>query len=84
MTVRCPKRLNCWNTMPILRLMPQRSARFAHMSWPRTVILPSVGVSSRLRQRRSVDLPVPEGPIMVITSPLDMEALTSVSGVALG
>lgn len=33
---------------------------------------PLVGVSSRLRERRKVDFPQPEGPIIAITSPLEI------------
>ena len=45
---------------------------------------PDVGVSSRLTHRRRVDFPVPEGPMMVMTSPRWMEVFTSVRGVTLG
>ena len=50
---------------------------------PKTSICPSVGVSNRLRQRSRVLFPVPEGPMMEITSPLRITALTSFRGVAL-
>ena len=36
---------------------------------PSIMISPEVGVSNRLRQRSNVDLPVPDGPIIEITSP---------------
>ena len=70
--------------MPILRRVSLRSVRRSQTFSPKTVTAPSVGVSSRLMQRSSVDLPVPEGPITVMTSPRFMEAFTSVSGTAPG
>jgi Sphingosine kinase and enzymes related to eukaryotic diacylglycerol kinase len=45
---------------------------------------PDVGSSSWLRQRSSVDLPVPDGPITEMTSPLFISAQTSLSGVTFG
>ena len=62
-------RLKPWNTMPMSSrnlLMLQRSAV---RSWPWNQMWPASGVSSRLRQRRKVDLPEPEAPMMVTTSP---------------
>ena len=41
---------------------------FSVTSTPATVIVPSVGSSRRLIQRRNVDFPEPDGPIMAITS----------------
>lgn len=38
-------------------------------------IEPDVGSSSRLRQRKNVDLPEPDAPITTITSPLRISAL---------
>ena len=40
------------------------------MSTPSKVITPFVGVSSKFRQRRKVDFPLPEGPMTTTTSPL--------------
>ena len=54
-------RLKPWNTMPMSSrslLMLQRSAV---RSWPWNQMWPASGVSSRLRQRRKVDLPEPRG-----------------------
>jgi|GEM_PF-6719209 len=49
--------------------MPQRILRNslalrAITSWPKMLIFPLVGSTSRLIQRISVDLPAPEGPII--------------------
>ena len=40
------------------------------MSVPSKRIFPPVGTSRRFRERRNVDLPQPDGPIMATTSPL--------------
>ena len=45
------------------------SALGSVMSVPSKVMVPVVGVSSRFRQRRKVDLPEPEGPMMTTFSP---------------
>ena len=82
MTVRCPNRLNDWNTMPILRRACVRSYFGAVMSTPSKRIFPLVGRSSMLMQRISVDLPAPDGPMIEITSPSLITAFTSSSGVA--
>src|SRR5437867_1642293 len=59
-TVMCGKRLNAWKTIPILR----RSAFVSTLPFvivsPSTTIVPSSTTSSRLTQRRSVDLPDPD------------------------
>ena len=55
----------CWRTL----LM---SVPGAVMSCPLKKIWPPVGVSSRFKQRRKVDLPEPEGPMMAIFSPGEM------------
>ena len=39
------------------------------MSVPSKVMVPLVGVSSRFRQRRKVDLPEPDGPMTTTFSP---------------
>ena len=57
-----------------------RSAPGAQTSVPSTMIWPEVGVSRRLMQRSRVDLPVPEGPMMLITSPASMSAFTPLRG----
>ncbi len=36
---------------------------------PSKVILPPVGSSSKLRERRKVDFPEPDGPMITTTSP---------------
>ena len=44
---------------------------------PSTQISPLVGGSSMLMARRSVLFPVPEGPMMLITSPFSISQFTS-------
>jgi len=56
--------LKDWNTMPIFWRMAGTSVPFAGRSVSLKNILPPLGVSSRLRQRSKVLLPVPEGPMM--------------------
>ena len=69
-TVRWPKRLNCWNTMPIRRRAASMSQSGSVSSMPPTVTVPAVGSSSRLMQRSRVDLPDPLGPMTQTTWPL--------------
>ena len=45
------------------------SASLELMTSPSSMISPSVGSSSRLRQRRNVLLPLPDGPMTQTTSP---------------
>ena len=74
--VICGKRLKCWNTMPIFcrwRLMLQL---LSVISTPLNRMRPPVGTSSRLRQRRNVDLPEPDGPMTTTTSPFLISAET--------
>ncbi len=65
-------RLNDWKMKPISRLrMRARSAAPSFSTCtPDKVYEPLVGVSSRPRIERSVDLPQPEGPPMETYSPL--------------
>src|SRR5665647_946077 len=49
------------------------------METPSRNTSPFVGSSKRLRQRRNVLLPEPEGPITQTTSPFSTEALTPLS-----
>ena len=63
-------RLNCWKTMPIFCLVTLMSVDLSVRSVPSKRICPDVGVSSRLRERKNVDFPQPDGPMMAITSPL--------------
>src|SRR5262249_8031813 len=51
-----------------MRRRAARNSRLASRtrSWPRNRISPEVGSTSRLMQRTSVDLPVPEGPMMAV------------------
>ena len=73
-TDMCGHRLKCWNTMP----MSERTARAAALiGWsgsgveiavPSMTMRPSLGVSSRARQRSSVVLPEPLGPTTHTTS----------------
>ena len=67
LTVRWGKRLKCWNTMPIF--WRTASMWSSSTSTPSNLMLPPVGISSRFRQRRKVDLPQPEGPMRQTTSP---------------
>ncbi len=78
-TVICGKRLNCWNTIPIFCLCRLMFTLGSVMSVPSKRIVPPVGSSSLLRQRRKVDLPEPEAPITTITSPLRISALMPLS-----
>jgi len=57
------------------------SAFLSRMSTPSIRIEPPLGRSRRLRQRRNVLLPVPEGPMMEMTSPRFISTLTSRSTV---
>ena len=56
-TVMCGKRLNAWKTIPIPRRTRLTSTPRAVISSPATTIRPASIGSSRLTQRRSVDLP---------------------------
>ena len=56
--------------MAISRCTSRREPAFrCVMSRPSKVIAPSVGSISRLMLRSSVDLPAPEGPMIVMNSP---------------
>ena len=55
----CGKRLNDWKTIPISRRTRLTSTPRAVISSPPTTIRPASIGSSRLTQRRSVDLPEP-------------------------
>ncbi|MDT4862441.1 hypothetical protein FQZ97_970980 [compost metagenome] len=79
-TVRCDHRLKCWNTMASLErarcscfssaALSMPSLALTNLSSsPATMMRPSWGRSSRFMQRRKVDLPDPEEPMMLITSP---------------
>ena len=68
--VRWGKRLNDWKTIPTLRRRSFTRAPGAVISSSPRKIRPAVGISSRFRQRRSVDFPEPEGPMTHTTSPL--------------
>ena len=84
LTVIFGNRLNCWNTIPIFSrsafssLAPCRPA-FLEMSsiksLPSNKMLPLSGCSNKFKERRNVDFPHPEGPIMAITSPFDIVVL---------
>ena len=67
-TVRCGKRLNCWNTMPTSRRTLSICFKSPVNSMPSTTMVPFWCSSRRLMQRMSVDLPDPEGPQMTIRS----------------
>ena len=68
-TVRCGNRLNCWNTMPTSRRTSSIFLRSSVISMPSTTTRPRCQLSIRLMQRRSVDLPLPDGPQMTMRSP---------------
>ena len=76
-TVRWGNRLNCWNTMPTSARTWSRSVEVSVRSKPSTTTVPSVGISSRLTQRSTVDLPDPLGPTMTTTSPSATSRSTS-------
>ena len=62
-------RLKPWNTMPIFSRRRFTSTCSAARSAPWNQTCPASGVSSRLMQRKSVDLPEPEAPMIVTTWP---------------
>src|SRR6187431_2294918 len=73
-TVRCGNRLWCWNTMAERSRSAMRSAfdtGFAKSMAgpPSNVMTPASGVSSPLRERSTVVLPDPLGPMSTTTSP---------------
>ena len=80
------KRLKCWNTIPIFwrcssilsfTILPSALRTFfLVMSTPLKTMEPPVGSSIRLRERRKVDLPEPEGPMTTITSPRLISTVT--------
>ena len=81
-TVFCIIRLKCWKIMLTRRRITRRSfSLMVRMSRPSISMVPSVGVSSRLTQRISVDLPAPDMPIMPCMSPLRMVRLIPSSAV---
>ena len=63
----CGKRLYAWKTIPILRRSSFTFTFSAVTVCPSTTISPCSTRSSRLMQRRSVDLPEPEAPIRQTT-----------------
>ncbi len=77
-------RLKDWNTIPIFRRTRFTLHFLSVVITPSTTISPPVGVSRRLIQRSRVDFPVPDGPIMEITSPFLISTLTSRKGITLG
>ena len=63
--LRCISRLNCWKIMVISRRRSRSWVAFkVSIAVPSITTLPSVGRSSRLMQRTSVDLPAPDMPMM--------------------
>ena len=68
-TDMCGKRLKCWKTIPMFSRALSTFVLGSDNSKPSTITLPDVIVSSRLRVRRKVDLPEPEGPMIQTTSP---------------
>ncbi|MEG2106350.1 MAG: hypothetical protein RRY79_06135 [Clostridia bacterium] len=59
-------------------------ASFAVTVSPSTTISPAVGSSNMFRHHSRVDLPMPERPMMEMTSPFSISTLTSENGVTLG
>ena len=70
-SVRCGSRPKCWNTIDTLLRRTSSSVSLSALvtstSPMRTV--PTVGSISRVRQRISVDLPLPDNPMTTKTSP---------------
>ncbi len=62
-------RLNDWNTMPTSARSRARALPSAGRGTPSMVIVPEVHGSRRLMQRIRVDLPDPDGPMTISTSP---------------
>jgi hypothetical protein len=63
------KRLKDWKTMPMRWRRSLTGARGAVISSSPTKTRPASGRSSRFRQRSSVDLPEPDGPMTQTTWP---------------
>ena len=63
------KRLKLWKTMPIFCRRRLRSVSGSMRSLPSNQMWPLSATSRRLMQRRRVDLPEPEAPMMHTTSP---------------
>ena len=62
-------RLNDWNTMPTSARSRARALPSSGRATPSIVIVPDVTGSSRLMHRIRVDLPDPDGPMTISTSP---------------
>src|SRR5829696_6979292 len=76
-TLRCANRLNCWKTMPTSERSRASSRPSEGRGGPsRRMVPPSIG-SSRLMVRHRVDLPDPEGPTTITTSPGSTSRSTS-------
>ena len=67
-TDMCGNRLKAWKTIPTRRRIRSTATPSAVISSPTTTIRPASIGSSRLMQRRSVDLPEPDAPIRQTTS----------------
>src|SRR5829696_2417918 len=68
-TLLCANRLNCWKTMPTSERSRARARPSLGRGWPSRRMVPlSIG-SSRLMVRHRVDLPDPDGPTTITTSP---------------
>jgi len=77
---RCT-RLNCWNTIAQRpRQSQSRRPRRAVTSTPSNRILPSLGSTSRLIIRKSVDVPAPERPITPSIWPFGIARVDGVDG----
>ena len=78
--VRPGNRLNCWNTKPMSRprIRAARRADSARMSSPSHSMVPVVGRSRSPSRFSSVDLPLPERPMMPTWSPAEIVRSTPV------
>ena len=68
-TVKCGNKLKLWNTIPIFSLTWLTLILFLVISTLWKSIVPSSGFSNKFKHLKSVDLPHPHGPIILITSP---------------
>src|ERR1035437_9412140 len=75
MTVKFGKRLNCWKTIPAFCRSLSISFLCSTIETLSRITSPFVGSSRRLRQRRKVLFPEPDGQITQTTSPLETVAL---------
>ncbi len=77
-TLSFGSRLKNWKTKPILRFRMRASSRMeaVEISVPSSLMLPLLGESRQPRMCMSVDLPLPEGPMIEMNSPPSMSRST--------